>query len=62
MINHIDIANNIAISWLIIVASAIMILFNMNNNIIIMIHLFYIILSIKCIIMNIDSIRTTIIL
>ena len=56
MITHIDIANNIAISWLIIVASLIMILFNMNNNIIIMIHLFYIILSIKCIIMNINSI------
>ena len=56
MVTHIDIANNIALSWFIIVASAIMILFNMNNNIIIIIHLFYIILSIKCIIMNINSI------
>jgi len=56
MVTHIDIANNIALSWLIIIASAIMILFNMNNNIIIMIHLTYIILSIKCIIMYINSI------
>ncbi len=46
--------NNIVLAWFIIFCSCIIILLNINNDIIVTFNLIYIILSIKCIILNIN--------